>query len=552
MRLGSWTRSTGCLFATAVLAILSTAPAKGYFLDTRSGTRHAFHVDQPAWAAAGDGAARGRADWTFGANVPVTHGTVGQALWPDVVTLPDGKLYASWMDDRTGTYHIYGAVSIDGGQTWSADQRIDDAPASSMARFVSLATLAPDHVVAVWEDVRVGGWNWNVYFARGTWNSGTGRFDWSAAVRVNTMGGSTDASSYMHPSVATDRYGRVHIAWTDWRDGVFYQVWCRSSVNGGASWGAEVRISDRIGYQPVAGDPCLAVDAHDASNPPALLCVWNDWRGNVPGGRYPNVYFARSTDAGASWSNPNVRVNDVTDYYQQAAKRVLTTTGSGTIAVSWYCDDFVGPSETRVSLSTDHGATWSVSTALSDPMTGSDVCPNLAGGIGNDLLVSWSGYAADWNLYFRASTDGGATWSAVQRADDDATGAASSRSIIAVDAAGNPIMVSQDTRPTSAWSIWCEPGVRDPAGVDDGAGRGFPSLAIGSNPARGAATIRWSLSEGESARLRIIDASGRIALDRTVRGMGTEPWGANAPAGWYGVILDRPEGRVTRKLILLP
>ena len=69
-------------------------------------------------------------------------------------------------------------------------------------------------------------------------------------------------------------------------------------------------------------------------------------------------------------------------------------------------------------------------------MTGSDVCPTLAGGIGNDLLASWPAYTTDWNLYFRASTDGGATWSGIQRADDDATGAASSRSIIAAKPAG--------------------------------------------------------------------------------------------------------------------
>lgn len=544
------------LIANLILLSTLAGAATAYYVDTRSGTRRALHVDRPEWAVAGGPGAierveGDRANWTFGTDVPVAQGS-GNYLWPDVVILPDGKLYASWMDDRTSVYHIYGALSLDGGHTWSTDQRIDDAPDAAMARFVSLATLGSDRIVAVWEDVRAGGYNWNVYFSRGTWDAGAGRFEWSPAVRINTTGGSTDASSYMHPSVATDRFGRVHVAWTDWRDGVFYQVWFRSSPDGGATWGTEVRISDQLGYQPVAGDPCLAVDAHDTNNPPALFCVWNDWRGNVVGGRYPNVYFARSVDGGATWSNPNVRVNDVTDYYQQVAMRVVTTTASGAIAVGWYNDDFVGASEMRVSLSTDHGATWSGSTALTDPLTGCDVCPTLAGGIGNDLLASWSAYTSDWNLYFRASTDGGATWSRIQRVDDDASGAASTRPIIAVNAGGDPILVSQDTRPTYAWSIWCEPGVRDPAAVEDPENVRVRSFSIGPNPSHGAATIRWNLPDAEWRRLRIVDMGGRMVLERTVRGEGMLHWGARIPAGLYGVSVDGPSMRESRKLILLP
>ena len=71
-------------------------------------------------------------------------------------------------------------ISIDGGQTWSADQRIDDAPAAVDGALRESGGARPNHVVAVWEDVRAGGWNWNVYFARATWNAGPGRFDWGA------------------------------------------------------------------------------------------------------------------------------------------------------------------------------------------------------------------------------------------------------------------------------------------------------------------------------------------------------------------------------------
>ncbi len=558
MRIGFHPQVPGRWLNALLLLAVAAAPASAYYLDTRNGTRHALRVDTPSWGeATAEGPAGDRADWTFGPNVPVSAGDAANRLWPDVVTLPDGKLYATWMDDRTGTYHIYGSLSIDGGHAWSADQRLDDAPAGAMARFVSVAVLGPDRIGAVWEDVRAGGWNWNVYFARGIWNAGAGRFDWSASVRINTTGGSTDAGSYMHPSLAADRFGRIYVAWTDWRDGVFYQVWFRSSPDGGLTWNGEVRISDRIGYQPVAGDPCLAVDAHDASNPPALLCVWNDWRGNVPTGRYPNVFFARSTDAGATWSNPNVRVNDVTDYYQQAAKRVIATTSTGAIAIGWFNDDFVGPSEMRVSRSTDHGATWGVSLALNEPATGSGVCPTLSGGIADDLLAAWPGYTSDWNIYFRASTDGGLTWSVSQRVDDDATGAASDRPIIAVMPAGDPVLVSQDTRPTYAWAIWAEPGQRDPATVAGDDVPVIPGLSIRPNPAGGPVVLQWNMPSAETVRLRIVDPGGRVLLDRRVAaraGMTWNPWddeGLPAAAGIYYVIADQGAHRERSKLILL-
>jgi hypothetical protein len=547
--------SAGRMLTLLVLLALPSAPASGYYLDTRNGTRHALRVDAPSWGTgAQETPAEGPADWTFGPNVPVSTGP-GNRLWPDLIALPDGKLYASWMDDRTGTYHIYGAQSVDGGHTWSADQRIDDAPGSSMARFVSLAVLGPDRIGAVWEDVRAGGWNWNVFFARGIWNAGAGRFDWSASTRVNTTGGSTDAGSYMHPSIDADRFGRVYVAWTDWRDGVFYQVWFRSSTDGGTTWNGEVRISDQIGYEPVAGDPCLAVDPRDAADPPALLCVWNDWRGYAPGGRYPNVYFARSTDGGLSWSNPNVPVNDVTNYYQQAAKRVIATTSAGTIAVGWFNDDFVGPSEMRVSRSTDLGASWGTSAVLSEAVTGAGVCPNLAGGMGEDLLASWPGYAADWNIYFRASTDGGGTWSLPQRIDDDATGAASDRPIIAVLPFGNPVLVSQDSRPTPAWAIWAEPGLRNPAALDGEVAFLPVGLSVGPNPAGGPVTLRWNMPAAQAVRLRVVDPGGRVLLDRRVPARERMTWnpteGAGLAPGVYYVILDQGARRERSKLILL-
>jgi len=547
----------------AVLALwvgFFCATAQGFSFDPVTNTWRAVESVAPTrpdvWD---DGGAGVRASWTFGPNVRVHPADGAQHVWPNLVSLPDGKLYAAWMDDRTGTYKIYGAVSTDRGLTWQADQRIDDAAPAAMSRFVSLAVLGDGRIGAVWEDVRTGGWNWNVFFSRGVWNPGLGAFVWSSSIRVNTTGGSTSAGDYMHPSLAADRFGRISAAWTDWRDGVFYQIYFRSSTDGGTTWGNEVRISDQIGYQPVAGDPSLAVDMFDNSDPPALLCTWNDWRGNVGGGRYPEVYFARSTDGGVSWTIPNVRVNDITDYYQQVAMRVVTATLSGVLAIGWFNDDFSGPSEMRVSRSTNDGMTWSASTALSEPVTGGGVPVNLTGGIGNDLLASWMGYAGDWNVYFRASGDAGVGWGSVVRVDDDATGAATYNPIIIALPDGNPMVALQDTRPgLAAYNIWVAPGIRDPALVEPAAGSTAGSLWIAPNPARGAAVLRWMVPATDPAHLRIVDITGRIMLDEPAPAAGDMIWrpgargSAPAAAGIYYVLLAGQSGTLRTRLTLLP
>ncbi len=544
------------VFASARISLPDPAPA-GAALDPVTNT---WRMEEPVAAPAGaeDSNAGTRAAWGFGPNVPVHPPDGAQHLWPDLVSFPDGRLYAAWMDDRTNVYKIYGALSTDGGSSWAADQRIDDAPASAMARFVSLTSLPAGDLIAVWEDVRAGAWNWNVYLSRGVWNAGSGAFDWSTSVRVNTTGGPNDAGYYMHPSVASDRFGRVHVAWTDWREGVYYQVYFRSSTDGGLTWGGEVRISDEIGYQPVAGDPALIADPHDLADPPALLCAWNDWRGYAPGGRYPEVFFARSTDGGDTWTNPNVKVNDITSYYQQVAKRVVAATLSGTIAVGWFNDDAVGQSEMRVSRSSNGGATWSSSTSLTDPLIGGSVPVNLAGGLANDLLASWMGYGSDWNVYFRASADAGATWGAIVRADDDATGGAAYNSIIAAQPDGNPIVALQDTRPGyGAYNIWVAPGIRDAAGVLEAPAPARKKLFMAPNPAAGGARISWAGAPRGAIRLRIVDPAGRGVAERMLRDSGPFFWdgrdadGRPVASGIYRVILDSGEWRETGALTVL-
>jgi hypothetical protein len=373
------------------------------------------------------------------------------------------------MDDRTGTYKIYSSVSTDGGKTWLADQRVDDSPPGVMARFVTLAPYGASDLVAVWEDVRSSP-TWNVYLSRGTWNPGMNRIDWSSSTQINTTGGTTSSGDYMNPSVVTDGKS-VYVAWTDWREGVYHAVYSRASTDGGLTWKPEVRISDEIGDQPVSGDPSLVVDYGSSAVPRPVACAWNEWRGygpGQPGGDYPEVSFARSTDGGQTWTNPTVRVNDITNFYQQASKHVVAITPlTHTINVGWFNWDFTGHSEMRVSRSTDNGATWLASKLVSNPLTDCDPYLCLAAGFGEDVLTAWSGYESDWNVYFRASEDAGVSWTPILRADDDNTGARSGNPNVSSLPNGSPIVIMMDTRPgLGPYNTWVALGQRKPPTIE--------------------------------------------------------------------------------------
>jgi hypothetical protein len=405
--------------------------------------------------------------WSFGANMRVSTG--GQQFLPDIVRFGEGNLCASWVEDRaqTGTHKIYSSVSTDGGLTWLPDQRVDDSPVGVKALNVTLAPDGASDLVAVWEDVRSSP-TWNVYLSRGTWNAGENRIHWSSSTQINTTGGTTSPYGGMTPSVVTAGEN-VHIAWTDWREGVLHAVYSRASTDGGLTWKREVRISDEIGDQPISSDPSCAVDHGSSADPRPVACVWNEWRGYIKVGSYPDISFARSKDGGQTWTK-SVRVNDITHGYQQASKHVVAITPlKHTINVGWFNWDFTGPSQMRVSRSTDNGATWLASKSVSDPNSSSTLPLSLAAGFGEDVLTAWSGRGSDstFNIYFRASEDAGVSWTPILRVDDDNTGVRSQGPNVASLPDGSPIVVMMDPRPGLIDNTWVALGQRYDDDHDD-------------------------------------------------------------------------------------
>ena len=67
---------------------------------------------------------------TPGDNLPLRTGDIIVDIAIDHAT---GAIYVAWQDARTGTVGIYESKSTDGGDTWSAPQRVSDSPAGVAA-----------------------------------------------------------------------------------------------------------------------------------------------------------------------------------------------------------------------------------------------------------------------------------------------------------------------------------------------------------------------------------------------------------------------------------
>jgi hypothetical protein len=143
-----------------------------------------------------------------------------------------------------------------------------------------------------------------------------------------------------------------------------------------------------------------------------------------------NLYVIKSTDGGETWTTSLVDVSQAppdcgcAGYGYWSAQMALDVDADGTVYVLWNANASKGaPQRMYFARSTDGARTWSPRADVSlAPQGSNNLFPAIVAGGTDDVRIAWqddregfdSGTSPDarWNTYYRASDDGGATWSA--------------------------------------------------------------------------------------------------------------------------------------------
>ncbi len=250
------------------------------------------------------------------------------------------------------------------------------------------------NIYVVW--VETQGLSGNYYFNRST-DGGT---TWLAnQVRVDS-GAAGDVSS--SPFICCN--GNIlNCVFIDDRSGTF-DVWASRSINGGANWGADVRL-DIAGGAVSVQNTAVCCDAAE------IYALYTDER---DGPNRAQVQINASGNGGANWFANDVRVSQPNPPGLNAATRDVCFVAKGTTVHVVYSDDRLGESRVFYNRSTDGGTTWMPADVLLDagPQTLEDRNPVVCCS-GNNVYVAWErDYDATSNedVYFNRSTDGGLTW----------------------------------------------------------------------------------------------------------------------------------------------
>ena len=152
--------------------------------------------------------------------VEVDHASGTSALSASIARAPDGKLYAAWVDYRTGSGGIYVSSSSDKGATWSSEVNVYDFETAPLP----------------------------------------------------------EEAGPLGPIVSMDNSGRLHLVWVDQRDAIPH-LYYSFSDDQGATWQPAEKIDDNTSYQvsPISERWDMAVDPYSGM----VYVVWTDYRHTV-------------------------------------------------------------------------------------------------------------------------------------------------------------------------------------------------------------------------------------------------------------------------------
>ena len=200
-------------------------------------------------------------------------------------------------------------------------------------------------------------------------------------------------------------------------------VWVSFTHNGGATW-ASVKANQTsgngtVGWSlPGGGTVAPNGDVHFA---------WAGYTQNGGAKGPVTLYVGTSRDGGTTWSQKTIDVSgtppdcsaDLCGWAFLGAQMTMASDDRGTLYGLWNGSaqgTKEAPERTWFSKSTDGGRTWSPKADVSTAPQGiAHAFPAIVAGAAGDVRIAWMDARAPggslWNVYYRSSTNGGASWS---------------------------------------------------------------------------------------------------------------------------------------------
>lgn len=415
-------------------------------------------------------------------------------------------VHVVWHDRRDGNWVIYYKRSMDGGTSWSQDTPLTMDSIGSQNPSIA---VSGSNVHLIWQDLRDG--NWEIYYKR----SLDGGSIWSPDVRLTQ-----DSFSSANPSISVSD-SNVQIVWADNRSGQ-YAIYHKRSSDGGVSW---------------FGDTCLTPNQYLERHYPGIALSGTNVHVTYHDNRmFYQIFYKRSPDLGSTWLPETTILSswDVGDRVYDPSlfaigQYIHVVCSEGYIGHGGYWAGYLPYVQ-----SSNNGITWTSKFVVGGGDYQSIDYPSVTA-LGVDVYLVWYGNKdGNWEIYYRHSLDGGATWEPEMRLTTD--GSSSMNPFIA--ASGSKVhVVWADNRPGN-WEIYYKRNL--PSGVEEDRSIRDKVDVVSYRSTPNPFVVFSTVPGHASERFALYDISGRkVGVYKGDR------IGEGLPVGVYFL---KPEGKETKPL----
>jgi hypothetical protein len=388
------------------------------------------------------------------------------------------NLVVVWQDYRNQNWDIYSARCNGATMKCQANVKVSNDASGEWQLRPRLAAKG-NSLIAVWEDHRDGGPSTPHIYAS---FSADGGASWGANVRVDGATAGTDSGT--NPAVAYEPNGQPWVAWEKHAGELTAPADIYAAKWNGAAWDAAIRM-DKAPEGKRAGKPAVAINANNNA-----YFVWEDARNGVANSDIYAAYWN-----GASWAEVAVTNN-------AAMQTAPAISASGTEVRAAWQDTRNGHPD--VWMARWNGNTWADASMVNEDAyrLSNQTHPAVVAAGDGDLYLTWQDTRTtklgNWLGKFDDATRAWSLVTQLPTEGNDLYGVINDAPALVVDANGKPnVLWSQDSAEgaqifhsaydaaNSAWSSVVQ--VSDGITVTGWRPRRNPALAINTTANRMAA-----------------------------------------------------------------